>query len=143
MLKPADYAGLQRRPGGLTMAPPLDLKPWLLLAALIGFLVDALASLWLGGGLVALRATAAPLRAGAAACCPGRPRPRRPAIDAISRPRPATRLAYVVTGDAEVDETSQLGLEQLTRALDAAHLRRTRRARRRSIPRATSSPSIR
>ena len=30
----------------------------------------------------------------------------------------ATRLAYVVTGDAEVDETSRLGLEQLTRALN-------------------------
>ena len=34
--------------GGLDVAEPLDLKPWLLLAALLGFLADGLASLWLG-----------------------------------------------------------------------------------------------
>src|ERR1700727_75896 len=46
-LTPADYAGLPVRAGGLAVTPPVDLKPWLLLAALVGFLVDALASLWL------------------------------------------------------------------------------------------------
>ena len=30
----------------------------------------------------------------------------------------ATHLAYVVTGDATVDETSRLGLENLARVLD-------------------------
>ena len=45
---PADFAGLAVAPGGLDVAAPLDLSPWLLLAALIGFLVDGLASLWLG-----------------------------------------------------------------------------------------------
>ena len=45
-LAPADYAGLPRRAGGLETAPPIDLKPWLLLAAFLAFLADTLASLW-------------------------------------------------------------------------------------------------
>ena len=103
------------RAGGLDVAPPVDLKPWLLLAALVGFLVDALASLWLG----APRGSAQ--RRGAAAARARRPRPRRRAprrarANAAPRPQPTrgaaleTHLAYVVTGDAEVDETSRLGL---------------------------------
>ncbi len=47
-LAPADYAGLAVASGGLDVAAPLDLKPWLLLAAFVGFLADGLASLWLG-----------------------------------------------------------------------------------------------
>ena len=48
VLSPADYSGLSVRSGGLDVVPPVELKPWLLLAALTGFLIDALASLWLG-----------------------------------------------------------------------------------------------
>src|SRR5208282_6734331 len=47
-LAPADTGALTIAAGGLDVAEPLDLKPWLLLAALIGFLADGLASLWLG-----------------------------------------------------------------------------------------------
>ena len=47
-LAPADYAGLTIAAGGLDVAAPLDLTPSLLLAAFIGFLIDGLASLWLG-----------------------------------------------------------------------------------------------
>ncbi len=56
-----------------------------------------------------------PARAGAAA---HRARAARPRPDADVEAATATRLAYVATGDADVDETSRLGLEQLTRALD-------------------------
>jgi len=58
-LASADYAGLPVRAGGLGVAPPIDLKPWLLLAALIGFLIDALASLWLARPQSFARRTAA------------------------------------------------------------------------------------
>ncbi len=113
-LKAADYAGLERRPGGLTMAQPLDLKPWLLLAAFLGFLVDAVASLRLGGASWRWR-TAAPL---ALALLLAPADSTRATAITDQQAATATRLAYVATGDAEVDETSQLGLEQLTRTLN-------------------------
>ncbi|MDE3176127.1 MAG: DUF4159 domain-containing protein, partial [Pseudomonadota bacterium] len=113
-LKAADYSGLTMRRGGLTTAPPLDLKPWLLLAAFLGFLVDAVASLapsraswrWRGAAALALALLLSPTHEARAASVTD--------LQAAT----ATRLGYVLTGDAEVDETSRLGLEQLTRALD-------------------------
>ena len=53
-----------------------------------------------------------------------------------------TRLAYVVSGDADVDDVSRLGLEALSRALSHAHLLRARRAGRRRSGAATNSLSI-
>ena len=54
-----------------------------------------------------------------------------------------TRLAYVVTGDAQTDATSKAGLVGLTQVLAEPHRARAGRAdRRRSRP-ATSSPSTR
>ncbi|MGD1035941.1 MAG: DUF4159 domain-containing protein [Roseiarcus sp.] len=123
MLAPADYAGLGVASGGLEVAAPLDLKPWLLFAAFIGFLVDGAASLWFGRAprFVGPAATAM-LLAGAlagAALIGSRafadeaaPMPNRDAEAAR-----ATHLAYVVTGDAAVDEASLLGLENLGRVL--------------------------
>ncbi len=123
-LAPADYAGLAVASGGLDVAAPLDLKPWLLLAAFVGFLVDGLASLWLGRAprFVGPAATAM-LLAGAlaGATLDG---PRAWADDAAPIPNRdaeaarATHLAYVVTGDGAVDEASRLGLENLGRVLD-------------------------
>ena len=49
-LAPANYKPLAVREGGLATAPPIDLRRWLLPAALVGLLVDALISIWLMGG---------------------------------------------------------------------------------------------
>jgi len=115
-LKAADYSGLKRRSGGLSIEPPLDLKPWLLLAAFLGFLVDTLASLRLSGAFWRWR-TAAPLALALFLALPA-PQARAASItDAEAATN--TRLAYVATGDADVDETSRLGLAELTRALDS------------------------
>ncbi len=112
-LRVADFAGLAMRKGGLTSEPPLDLKPWLLLAAFLGFLVDCVASVgtsraawrWRGAAALGLALSLAPAHDARAGVTD---------LQAAT----ATRLGYVLTGDAEVDETSRLGLEQLTRALD-------------------------
>ncbi len=114
-LKAADYSGLAMRKGGLTTEPPLDLKPWLLLAAFLGFLIDTVASLgtsratwrWRGAAAIGLALLWLPPTQDA-----------RAASVTELQAATATRLGYVLTGDAEVDETSRLGLEQLTRALD-------------------------
>ena len=121
-LAAADYSGLAVATGGLDVAETIDLKPWLLLAALIGFLADGLASLWLGRAPhFAKPATAALLvfaaLAGAAVLAP-----HARAADAPISARDAdaarqTHLAYVATGDAIVDETTRLGLETLARVL--------------------------
>ena len=114
-LKAADYSGLKRRPGGLTTAPPLDLKPWLLLLAFIGFLVDTVASLGLSRNSWRL-SRAAPLALFLLVLAPI---PHARAIGLTdTQAATDTRLAYVQTGDAEIDETSRLGLAQLTRTLD-------------------------
>lgn len=108
---------------GLRLAPGLFVLAFLLLLA------DAIAVLVLVGGLRLLTgrrpATAAVLigLAVAGALLPGGPARAQDALspedqkllDAVS----VTRLAYVETGDATVDETSQAGLWALTRFLAA------------------------
>jgi hypothetical protein len=133
-LKPADYAGLKTAVAALS-ARPLDLRLWLLLAAFAGFLADAVASLWLGGGgvrlrgavatgvtgLVVLAALAAPLPGGRAFAAEAIAPPVSVAPPTVSkRDQDAaleTHLAYIKTGDSRVDETSRLGLVGLTRIL--------------------------
>lgn len=109
----ARYDGLSLRADGLTTAPPLDLKPWLLLAAFVGLLVDTLASLAKGGRRGRF-ARAAPL---ALLLLAHPPQARAGELTDVQAAT-ATRLAYVITGDAETDETSRLGLGQLSRALN-------------------------
>ncbi len=122
-LAAADYAGLSVASGALDVAAPLDLKPYLLFAAFVGFLVDGLASLWLSRAprfvgpvatamLLAVALAGATLM-GARAWADDAAIPNRDAEAAR-----ATHLAYVVTGDATVDETSRLGLENLARVLN-------------------------
>ena len=120
----ADYGSLIVHEGALVLSPPIDLRRWLLLAALIGFMIDALASVWLSRGKVLRRFTAAAAIAFAAALsvipAPHRanaaeaeaPISRRDMEAALS-----ARLAYVATGNAAVDETSKEGLAALTRVL--------------------------
>ena len=114
-LAPADYAGLPMRAGGLDVAAPVDIKPWLLMAALVGFLADALASLWIGRS-PALWRRAAPLALALALLAPGPDARAQSAADIKAAVE--THLAYVVSGDAAVDEITRLGLSKLTKTLN-------------------------
>lgn len=112
---------------------PRDLRPPLVVLALLLLVADTLATLWLGGRLKALRrqavAASASLLFAIALLVPGPPaqaQDQRPAEAAtaqreVTREQLAaasvTRLAYVITGDRRVDDTSKAGLEGLTAAL--------------------------
>src|ERR1700733_11776066 len=124
-LAAANYAPLAVREGALATAPPIDLRRWLLPAVLVGLMIDALISIGLMGGapmrrkgeiaalaVVGLLGFAAVPHLARAAESP--PASERDTDAALS-----TRLAYVVTGDSSVDETSKLGLMALTRVLAA------------------------
>lgn len=56
-LTAANYGSLHVQAGALDVAEPLDLRPWLLGAAFLGLLADAMASLWLGGAFGLRRAS--------------------------------------------------------------------------------------
>jgi hypothetical protein len=95
-------------PAGTTLAgiggvpAERDLGPWLLAVALVLLAADLLASLALRGAL------GRPAMAGAVALAlllPAAPAPAQEGSAAL-----ATRLGYVVTGDAQVDEVSRTGL---------------------------------
>lgn len=101
----------------------ISMQPWLLAAAFLLLIVDLLASLWLRGALRGGRIVAvAVLAAGVAAVSP-----LRPAVAAdrtfVSAPSPAaaameTYLAYVLSGDPQVDTVSKAGLRGLQEALN-------------------------
>ncbi len=125
----------------MSEAGEMDLSRWFLLAALLLLLADLLISLWLRGLLpraVRLgRATPAALLlawaafSGAPDAGAQQPQPPAPAGQATndrSGPPPLTleqalkgsldtRLAYIVTGDKEVDDISKAGLEGLSEIL--------------------------
>ncbi|MEJ0094114.1 MAG: DUF4159 domain-containing protein [Methylocella sp.] len=119
-----DFSGIGLRADALRAGEPIDLAPFLIAAAFVMFCLDALASQWLAGGLRISRRAVAAL-ALVALCCGFFAAPMRveaePAAQAIS-PRDlasalTTRLAYVVSGDAKVDEASREGLLSLSRVL--------------------------
>ncbi|GLI93254.1 DUF4159 domain-containing protein [Methylocystis echinoides] len=101
----------------LTASAPVDYRGPLLAAAILAFIADALIVLVLSGKLRLrpIAATAGALLAfGVLAQAPDA------RAEASQRDREAAltaRLAYVVSGDAKVDETSRMGLEGLSRAL--------------------------
>ncbi len=103
-------------------AKPTDLAPWLLALALFLLALDALAVLWLNGALRMRRraATAAMLLgalAGAALLFAGHARADA-ASDAFAMEAVAkTHLAYVITGDSQVDAVSKAGLAGLSQVL--------------------------
>lgn len=105
---------------------PTDLRPWLLALALGLFLLDALAVLWLNGAFgfrgrrrpatAAIAIVAAAALAGAVLTPPAAHADEasdRFALDAVGR----THLAYVITGNAEIDEASRAGLYGLSMVL--------------------------
>ena len=118
----ADYRELRVREGALAVAPPIDLRRWLMPAALIGLMIDALISAWLAGaGALRRPGALAALAFAAAIGTLAVPHGAR-AAEALASQRDmdaalSARLAYVLTGDPAVDETSKQGLSGLTRVL--------------------------
>jgi hypothetical protein len=135
-LNPIDYTPLSARLEAYRLGEPKDLRGPLFLTALTLLIIDALVVFWLAGGLSRLMprrravtgalfvaVTAAALLAAPHAFAQA-PAPR-PAAPAQPAPDPAaeefarkvttdTRLAYILTGDAEVDNISKTGLQGLT-----------------------------
>ena len=123
-IAPLDTSSLNARHASYTNAEPRDLRGILLSAALALFLIDAVIVAMLGAGLAALlRRRAAPAALAfaiwAQRCWPridhrlaGARRHRSDdfAIKAMSQ----TRLAYVVTGNADVDSIVKAGMAGLT-----------------------------
>ena len=128
---PLDLSPLGARVEAYRHGEPVDLRGFIFLAALALLLLDALVVFWLSGGISALRprrrATAAlllgALFAGLTMFDPAHaqtPKPQQPpkltqqqeefALNATKQPH----LAYIVTGDAEVDAISKAGLDGLT-----------------------------
>ena len=121
-LAAADYGPLKVRSGVLEAPPAVDLRAWLLPIALVGLMIDALVSLWIGRawGLRHRSAVAAIVLAAVlgTVSVPNESRAAEAAISARDMDSAiSTRLAYVATGDSTVDETSRLGLAALTRVL--------------------------
>lgn len=132
-LEALDLTALQgARMGSLAGAETLDLRALLFSLALALLALDTLAGLWLGGFLrgpgKALRGRAAP----AALLLPAllglalvvAPVPAQAQEPPANRPNGiesalATRLAFVVTGDAAVDAASRAGLSGLSQMLAA------------------------
>ncbi len=120
-LAPLDFSALVHATHDIyRKTEPQDLRGPILLAAFGLFLLDTVIVLWLGGGLARLRPRLA--RAGTAAvilvAALGLTLLHGSAADAQNKdvPRSAleTKLAYVVTGDRDVDSISKSGLGGLT-----------------------------
>jgi hypothetical protein len=113
-----NYSALGARREAYRVSEPQDLRGPIFLAALGLLLLDALVVFWLSGGIARLaprrRAAAtgvALLVAGAllAASLPAHAQDIESAKSALE-----TRLAYIITGDREVDNISRVGLQSLT-----------------------------
>ncbi len=121
--------------GALAISPPSICAAGCCRPRLVGLMIDALVS---SGSWAARRCAdrrRLPLSTLAAALGLVRPPSARAAEVAPISDRDmdaalSTRLAYVVTGDATVDETSKLGLDGADPRACFAHLGRTRRAGR-------------
>jgi hypothetical protein len=123
-----DYAPLSATIAPLAGAKTVDLRTPLLTAALILFLIDTLVSIWLGGKVGELLrrygragATTSLILTALLTIAPGDARAQQQPLPPITAntidPALVTRLAYVITGNAQVDETSRAGLAGLTQML--------------------------
>jgi hypothetical protein len=119
-IAPLDTSALKARRASYTNAEPRDLRGILLSSSLALFLIDAIVVALLGGGIAALlrrRAIPAALAfALALATIMATPTPLRAeanddfAIKAVAQ----THLAYVITGNADVDSIVKAGMAGLT-----------------------------
>src|SRR5436305_14906978 len=115
-IAPLDTSGLKARHASYTNAEPRDLRGILLSSSLALFLIDAIVVAMLGGGIAALlRRRAAPAVLAfvfVLSTMLAAPQPLRAddnddfAIKAVSQ----TRLAYVVTGNSDVDSIVKAGM---------------------------------
>jgi hypothetical protein len=120
-LAPLDYSALNARQEAYRMSEPQDLRGPVLLAALGLLALDALVVFWLAGGIKRMLggrrrpATAALAIAVLGSALMWRSHPAAAQDDqAAMRATLQTRLAYIVTGNAEVDGVSKAGLQGLT-----------------------------
>jgi Domain of unknown function (DUF4159)/Aerotolerance regulator N-terminal len=134
-LAPLDFAAVSARREQYRVGEPQDLKGPVFLAGLTLLVIDALVVFALSGGFARLRprrrvaaallagffagvaalgAPAAQAQSGARDSAPTRTQLQVPDGDAGFRSTLETRLAYVVTGDAQVDAISRAGLQGLT-----------------------------
>jgi Domain of unknown function (DUF4159)/Aerotolerance regulator N-terminal len=123
-IAPLDTSSLRARRASYSNAEPRDLRGILLSTALALFLVDAVIVALLGGGLAALiRRRPAPavlalalIASGIlfALALPSVARADSAADEFAMRAVSQTRLAYVVTGNADVDSVVKAGLAGLT-----------------------------
>ncbi|GGF50937.1 LytTR family transcriptional regulator [Azorhizobium oxalatiphilum] len=120
-LAPLDLSALGATAAPLREAQPHDLRGIVLMTGMALLLLDALAVLFLSGGLkrmgrrpAAAAVFAMALALGAAGSFTPSPARADAASDFAVKATSQTRLAYVSTGDAEVDEISRQGLQGLT-----------------------------
>jgi hypothetical protein len=119
---PIDFAPLNARLEPYRLSEPRDLRGPILLVAFGLLAVDALVVFWLAGGMHRLmprrRVAAGLLLVAALAAASLAPATRvdaDPAADDFAmKSTLETRLAYVVTGDSDVDAVSKAGLQGLT-----------------------------
>jgi len=120
---PLDYAGLNARRDIYRHGEPLDLRGPIFLAALALLIVDAFVMLVISGGLAMMtrRRVAAMIAAGVLALpllhgLPAHAQSQSSAAadDFAMKATLQTRLAYVITGDSQVDAISKAGLQGLT-----------------------------
>ncbi|MGH9697040.1 MAG: DUF4159 domain-containing protein, partial [Bryobacteraceae bacterium] len=117
---PLDTSALRARRASYSNAEPRDVRGILLSAALAMFLVDAIIVAFLGGGIAALlrrrpapAALAFALIIAAISAAPW-PSHAESSDDFAIKATSQTRLAYVVTGNADVDSIVKAGMAGLT-----------------------------
>jgi Domain of unknown function (DUF4159)/Aerotolerance regulator N-terminal len=118
-IAPLDTSALRARRATYTNSEPRDLRGILLSAALALFLIDAVIVALLGGGIASLlrrRAATAVLIIGLLLPILTVPAPTRAesADDFAIKATTQTRLAYVLTGNADVDSIVKAGMSGLT-----------------------------
>jgi Domain of unknown function (DUF4159)/Aerotolerance regulator N-terminal len=117
-IAPLDTSALRARHASYTNAEPRDLRGILLSSSLALFLVDAIIVALLGSGLAVLlrrrAATAVLAIALLLSTLLATPSPSRADDDFALKAVSQTRLAYVVTGNADVDSIVKAGLSGLT-----------------------------
>jgi hypothetical protein len=119
-LAPLDVSALHARQEEYRVSEPQDLRGPVLLAALILLALDALVVFWLAGGVRSLgrRRRVAAVIAGLAifgSALLSAPSARAELTsDEAMKSALETRLAYIVTGNADIDRVSKAGLQGLT-----------------------------
>jgi hypothetical protein len=120
-IAPLDTTALKAQRASYTNAEPRDLRGMLLSASLALFLIDAIVVAFLGAGIAGLlRRRAAPavlafaIVAAGLVLLPPFARADQASDDFAMKATAQTRLAYVVTGNADVDSIVKAGMAGLT-----------------------------